>query len=244
MNAIQTVASTLFLIALCSFHSIANELELPTYPDQPVCTSNAVKLQSSLMNIACLPLQPIDTNRLGNISNRDNPRGDSAKNNVSEKTILSDPTADRKIDNPFEDTDMRFSREPVEAFSPPRLTVGQVLTSPDSQKTCFRSKDLIYIKIKRSAGNIIQVGDRYGIESENNGGINSVCSDRSLIAAPSIAGEVEIICVGEDTALGVILKSHSSISRGGNICRLDSRASGSSNSRKSASNSSNQISSF
>lgn len=109
----------------------------------------------------------------------------------------------------------------------PRFTVGHVLTSPDPHKTCFRAKDLIYIRIRPSSYNIMQVGDRYGLEPEkfSNTDTDGDCRDNSGVSFPVIAGEVEIICVGEDTALGVILKSHASISRGGSVFRMDDRIS-------------------
>jgi hypothetical protein len=102
-----------------------------------------------------------------------------------------------------------------------RLTVGHVLTSPDPHKTCYRAKDLIYIRIRPSSSNIMQVGDRYGLEPEKVSNTGGDCCDNFGVSFPVIAGEVEIICVGEDTALGVILKSYASISRGGSVCRMD-----------------------
>lgn len=98
--------------------------------------------------------------------------------------------------------------------------VGHIHQSTDPHKICFGTKDLVYIKIKPSARNWLQVGDRYTLRAENC--FSGQKSDSSHL--PSVhfesAGMVEIICVGEDTALGIILKANTSIVQGVSVCRV------------------------
>lgn len=104
--------------------------------------------------------------------------------------------------------------------------VGHIQQSTDPFKIFFGAKDLVYIKIKSSEENRLQVGDRYFVDSENRRdcqkqNISYFNSDES-----GHAGEVEIICVGEATALGIILKAKGSIISGLSISRERKRSSG------------------
>ena len=113
------------------------------------------------------------------------------------------------------------SRKPSKSFREPRLTIGRVLTSLDSIKTRFGTKDLIYIKIEQSSGHINQVGDRYGIESEDNLPGGMIQLGQGSGRGSSTVGEVEIISVCEETLLGIILKANGSIFTGESVCCLE-----------------------
>lgn len=92
--------------------------------------------------------------------------------------------------------------------------VGHIQKSTDPLKIVFGIRDLVYIKIKHSEDYKLQVGDRYIVNVQNS--VNSEQPDfRSLNSdAAGQAGMVEIICVGEHTALGIILKAERSIVSG------------------------------
>lgn len=109
-------------------------------------------------------------------------------------------------------------------FAVSRSTIGHVITSTDPRKTCFHAMDLIYIKVKPSSKNIIQVGDRYMLVSPNKLSDFRHDFDSACSLDPTIAGEVEIICVGENTALGIILYARSSIFQGESVCRIDKKS--------------------
>lgn len=99
--------------------------------------------------------------------------------------------------------------------------VGHIFTAPDSQKRCFTLKDLVYIKLNQSSENIVQVGDRYGVKSEVRLGDDFACFDPLCSEDRTWAGELEIICVGEDVALGIIIKANSLISKGLSVNRVN-----------------------
>ncbi len=113
---------------------------------------------------------------------------------------------------------LRYGRSGTSA-SPHGRVVGHIQKSTDPFKIIFGTKDLVYIRIKSSEEDKLQVGDRYIVDVGNNPNhgktnITDFNSDES-----GHAGEVEIICVGEKTALGIILKANRSIISGVSVSR-------------------------
>ncbi len=112
----------------------------------------------------------------------------------------------------------------VKSESNPPSSVGSVVghidKSPNPQQTSFVAKDLVYIKLKPSAGNLIHVGDRFSVDIKNMSGIGDVQANALPIACSGQAGVIELICVGEHSALGIILKAQMPISRGLVVSRL------------------------
>ena len=100
--------------------------------------------------------------------------------------------------------------------------IGHVSMSPEPNKKLFGVKDLVYIKMRPSTSDRINVGDRYGFDPETVSDIGNSSLDCLSHDEEKTAGEVEIICVGEHTALGIILKAHSSIIQGVGVRRLKS----------------------
>ena len=89
--------------------------------------------------------------------------------------------------------------------------VGHIQKSTDPLKIVFGIRDLVYIRIKPSEDYKLQVGDRYVVDMENCFGAERRDFIPSNPDESGQAGMVEIICVGEQTALGIILKAKRSI---------------------------------
>ncbi len=130
------------------------------------------------------------------------------------------------------------------SVAPHGRIVGHIQNSTDPFKIFFGAKDLVYIKIRPSEENRLQVGDRYFVDSENRRNYQKQNMSHFNSDESGHAGEVEIICVGEVTALGIILKAKRSIISGLSISRERKQTSGKLSSGDSKSAHVNLISNF
>ncbi len=102
----------------------------------------------------------------------------------------------------------------------PSLSWGKIVDTPSGTKKYYGERDLVYIKIADTKRGLIREGDRFCIINET---MHSNALNHRLGGSSSqgrILGEIEIISVGCDLIMGIILDCGSSIIKGSEIAPI------------------------
>ncbi len=107
----------------------------------------------------------------------------------------------------------RLSKRPIQLW-------GYIVASPEPEtiKSHFLERDIVYIRFRPSKKQAILVGDRLGIYRDKGPVTHPLNPDRPIGWVSEVVGEVEIISTGNELATGIILDSYVEIARGDKIC--------------------------